>query len=274
METTIDLNVADTSLDTVRKYLQPAAAAQNEDPATAIADATEAVAKESADSAGAETVGPAGPIPPGINGDVRNLSIKLAGRADQPNSWNGTYPRARIENLEASGVTFDRADIDMVARGGRAEIKHLELTRGSNKITMQGAAELPETVGGLGHQPGTIQLRAQLPSIGEITAGMPQPITGSAEVNGQITVGAGTISADIAVVGGPIDFGQGTVQRAIVNVRATKRMPPPGEERPYFDGLTSEIGLDVTEVRASGFAIDAVAGELRTKRAERNRCSN
>jgi hypothetical protein len=32
METTIDLNVADTSLDTVRKYLQPAAAAQNEDP--------------------------------------------------------------------------------------------------------------------------------------------------------------------------------------------------------------------------------------------------
>ncbi len=263
VETKIDLNVADTSLDTVRKYLQPAAAAQKEDTATAIADATEAAAKEGADAAGAETVGPAGPIPPGINGDVRNLSIKLAGRADQPNSWNGTI-RGQIENLEASGVTFDRADIDMLARDGRAEINHLELTRGSNKITMQGAAELPETVGGLGHQPGTIQLRAQLPSIGEITAGMPQPITGSAEVNGQIKVGNGTISADISIAGGPIDFGQGTVHKAIVNVRATKRMPPPEEKRPYFDGLTSEIGFDLTEVRASGFAIDAVAGELRT----------
>jgi autotransporter translocation and assembly factor TamB len=161
-------------------------------------------------------------------------------------------------------VTFDRADIDVAAQNGRAEIKHVELTRGSNKITLQGAAELPETVGGLGHQPGTIQLRAQLPALGEITAGMPQPITGSAEVNGQIKVGNGTVSADIAIAGGPIDFGKGTAQKIVVKLNATKIMPPPDQNRPYYDGLTADVEFDVTEVRAQAYAIDSLQGQVRS----------
>ena len=261
METKIDLNVENTSLETVRKYLQPAAAAQKEDTDTAIADATKAAAKEGADAAGAQAPGPAGPIPPGFNGDVRNLSIKLAGKADQPNSWNGTV-RGTIENLEASGVTFDRADIDMNAQDGRAEINHVELTRGSNKITLQGTAELPETVGGLGHAPGTIQLRAQLPALGEITGGMPQPITGSAEVNGQVKMEDGTVNADIAIVGGPIDFGQGTAQKVVVKLNATKIMPPPDQQRPYYENLTADVNFDVTDLRAQAYAIDAVQGQV------------
>ncbi len=261
METKIDLNVEETSLETVRKYLQPAAAAQKEDPATAIAEATEAAAKEGAEAAGAQSPEPAGPIPPGVNGDVRNLSIKLTGKADQPNSWNGTV-QGRIENLEASGVTFDRADIDINARDGRAEINNVELTRGSNKITLRGTAELPETVGGLGHQPGTIQLRAQLPALGEITAGMAQPITGSAEVNGEVKVGDGTVKADIAMVGGPIDFGQGTAQKVVVKLNATKVLPPPDQQRPYYENLTADVNFEVTDVRAQAYAIDSVQGQV------------
>lgn len=261
METKIDLNVENTSLDTVRKYLQPAAAAQKEDTGTAIADATKAAAQEGANAAGSQAPEPAGPIPPGLNGDVRNLSIKLAGKADQPNSWNGTV-RGTIENLEASGVTFDRADIDMNAQDGRAEINHVELTRGSNKITLQGTAVLPETVGGLGHAPGTIQLRAQLPALGEITGGMSQPIVGSAEVNGQVKVGDGTVNADIAIVGGPIEFGQGTAQKVVVKLNARKVMPPPDQQRPYYENLTTDVNFDVTDLRAQAYAIDAVQGQV------------
>ena len=198
-----------------------------------------------------------------VRGDVRRLAIKGTGQLERPKSWTGSVV-GTIDNLAAGGVVFDSAAIDISAANGVATINAVELKQGASNISLRGAAELPETMNGFGRNPATIELRGLAPDLAAMTAGMAQPITGSAEVNGRITIKDATVVADLSLAAGPIDFGKGGVQKAIVNLRATKKMPPSEEERPYFEGLTSEIGFDVTGLRASGFAIDAVAGEVRT----------
>jgi len=198
-----------------------------------------------------------------VRGDVRRLAIKGTGQLERPKSWSGSVV-GTIDNLAAGGVVFDSAAIDVSAANGVASIRAVELKQGPSNITLRGSAELPETIEGFGRNPATIELRGLAPDLAAITAGMAQPIAGSAEVNGRINIKDATISADLNLAAGPIDFGKGSVQKAIVNIRATKQMPPAEQERPYFEGLTSEIGLDITDARASGFAIDAIAGEVRT----------
>ncbi len=284
VETKVDLNVEDTSIDAVRAYLQSGETAQNtverqaEDPAS-IAHAAEATAKSAeAAATGQKSVTkeekraaggdidsgkPRGLIPPGIRGDVKKLSIHGSGTADQPSSWSGTII-GQIDNLAAGGMTFDRANVDIKAANGTAQINTLELSRGANQITLQGTAELPDRMAGFGHKPATIQLRGQLAALGEIIAGSPQPITGSAEVNGQIKVVNDTVHADIVLAGGPVNFGPATAQKFVVKFNATRQMPPADEGRPYFDGLTADVRFDLTEVRATDYAVDSVHGELRS----------
>ncbi|MDQ6765800.1 MAG: translocation/assembly module TamB [Verrucomicrobiota bacterium] len=260
-QTNIDLNVENTSLDSVRKYLQPAEAAKKR-------DATDVVAGAAVAAAGGEPKPRAGDaaalIPTGIDGDVKKLSIKLSGQADRPSSWNGTVS-AQIENLGAGGGIFDHATIDVKAAGGQAQINSVELSRGANSITLQGTAELPDTFAGFGHKPATIQLRGNLPELGQITAGLPKPITGSAEINGQVKVADDIVHADIVLAGGPIDFGgEATAQKFVVKLNAAKKMPPPNEQKPYFDGLTSTVGFDLSEVRAKDYVIDTVHGQMQS----------
>ncbi|MFN2508500.1 MAG: translocation/assembly module TamB domain-containing protein [Chthoniobacterales bacterium] len=198
-----------------------------------------------------------------VAGDVRRLAIKASGQLERPKSWSGSVV-GRIDNLAAGGVAFDSAAIDISAANGIAAINAVELKQGPSNISLRGTAELPETIDGFGRNPAMIELRGLAPDLGAITAGMAQPINGSAEVNGRVTIKEATVFADLNLAAGPIDFGKGAVQRAIVKIRASKKMPPADQERPYFEGLSSEIGFDVTDVRASGFAVDAIAGEVRT----------
>ncbi len=229
MQTDVNFSIADTSLDAVERYF--------------------------------------GQAEPSLKGDVRELQIKGSGLAESPQTWTGSVA-GEIDNFAAGGTTFDHATVDVRAADGQAKINQIELSRGANKITLNGTAELPKTFAEFGHKPATIQLRGALPDLAQITAGLPQAITGNAEINGQVKVENDTIHADIALAGGPIDFGQGTAQKFVVKIKASKVMPPPNEQRPYFDRLTSEVNLDVSDVRAKDYALDSLQGELQSAGAE------
>ncbi|MEO5720772.1 MAG: translocation/assembly module TamB domain-containing protein [Chthoniobacterales bacterium] len=201
---------------------------------------------------------------PALRGDVKRIAIKLDGELERPSSWNGTVV-GQMENIAAGGVVFDSAAIDFRAADGVGTIKNIELKQGPSTITVRGTAALPDTLDGFGRSPATIELRGMAPDLAAMTAGMSPPIKGAAEFSGRVHVRKdANVELDFNLAAGPIDFGTGTVERAIVNLRATKIMPPPEVERPYFEGLTSEIGLEMTEVRAKDYAIDAVAGKIRT----------
>ncbi|MBA3883138.1 MAG: translocation/assembly module TamB domain-containing protein [Chthoniobacterales bacterium] len=265
-QTKIDLAVEHTSIDAVRKYLQPAEAAGKRDAAAAVGGAAVAATGTEPKVAPGDA---AALVPKGIDGDVKNLSIHVTGEADRPSSWNGTIT-AEINNLGAGGSVFDHATIDVAAADGKATIRNLELRRGANEITLQGTVDLPETKNGFGHQPANIQLRGKLPDLAGITAGLPQPVTGSAEINGQIKVANDTVTADVALAGGPIDFGAGTAQKFVAKLNATKKMPPPEEEHPYFYELSSEVTFDVNDVRARDYAVDSLHGVMQSAGQELN----
>ncbi|HEX8679355.1 MAG TPA: hypothetical protein VF683_05325, partial [Chthoniobacterales bacterium] len=253
LETRLNFVVEDSSLEAIGKYLEPP---KLEDGRI----------KE-------PEVGAAHPEPPNVTGTVRRMAVNATGQLDKPASWSGSV-NGEVENLSVSGLVFDRVVIDATAEGGRAAVKTLELTRGDNRITLQGTADLPMRTEEFGRVPANFQLRANVPDLRSLTAGMPQPITGPAEVNGQINVRDATVHVDLAAVAGPVDFGQGSVQRAVLRLRAAKRMPPPmpdeedvGRETippPFYANLESNIAVEVSEVRFAEYAVDALTADLRT----------
>lgn len=242
MAAAIDFVAEELSLETLTRYVDP----PDLEGADVDGPEIEITAKESQ-----------------MRGDVRRLAIKADGQLEHPRSWTASVT-GRIENLAARGVIFDSATIDVRAANGVAHIEGVELSQGQSKITIRGNAELPETLDGFGRDPATIELRGFAPDLAAMTAGMAQPITGSAELSGRINIKDATVSGDLNLTGGPIDFGTGSVEKAVVNLRATKQMPPGEQERPYFEGLTSDLRLNLTGLRAKGFAIDSVAGEVQT----------
>lgn len=198
-----------------------------------------------------------------MRGDAKRIAIKMQGIIERPSSWNGSIA-GQLENIAAGGVVFGSAAIDLRASDGTVTINAFDLKQGPSTITTRGTVTLPDTLDGLGRSPATIELRGLAPDLAAMTAGMTQPIKGVGEFSGRISVKDETMIADFNVAAGPIDFGTGAVQRAIVKLRATKKLAPPRVERPYFEGLNSEIGLDVTDVLANGYAIDSVTGKIRT----------
>ena len=253
LEAKLDFTVENTSLDAVTKYLEPP-------------EVEDGRIKE-------PEVDTAQPEPTGLRGDVKRLSVKATGRVDKPNTWNGSV-EGTIENLSGGGLVFDNVAIDATAADGRATIKTLELTRGENRISIQGTADLPSETEQFGRVPANLQLRANVPDLASLTAGMPQPITGPAEVNGQIEVRDATIHVDLAAVAGPVTFAQGNVKRLVLRLRAAKKMPPPlpneedvgGETTPppYYENLTTDIGLEVADVRFQEYAIDSVTADVQS----------
>ncbi len=252
--TKIDFTVADTSLEAVTEYFEPP--------------------KLEEGRIKAPEVDAAHPEPSKLRGNVERLSIVGEGRLDQPSSWNGKIEGV-VRDFASGGLVFDSIAIDVKAANGEAVVKSLKLQRGANTIALEGTAALPERTEEFGRVPATFQLRANVPDLGSLTAEMAQPITGPAEVNGQISVRDATVQVDLVAAAGPIDFGSGSVQRAVVKLRATKKMPPPMPDEedvggetippPYFANLTSEIELEVTEVRTGEYAVDSVTAKVRTE---------
>ncbi len=251
--TKIDFAVEDTSLEAVTEYFEPP--------------------KIENARIKAPEMDAAHPEPSKLRGLVKRMAVKGDGQLDRPNSWNGTVT-GEIEDMEAGGVVFDRVLLEASAADGRAQVKNLELTRGANKITLEGSADLPRRTEEFGRVPATFQLRADVPELGSITAGMAQPIKGPAEVNGQINVRDATIYVDLAAVAGPLDLGHGTVQRAVVKLRAAKKMPPPmpdeedvGKETippPIYSDLTTDLTAEISDVRYGDYAVDSLTAAVQS----------
>jgi hypothetical protein len=249
----INLVVENTSLEAVTKYLEPPEIEQGRIKAPEVDTAR--------------------PEPTGTTGTVKRLAISAKGQLDKPASWNASV-QGTLENVSAGGVVFDTVAINATAAEGRATINTLELTRGENRISVQGTADLPPETEQFGRVPANFQLRGDVPDLASLTSGMPQPITGPAELNGQVQVRDATVHVDLAAVAGPVDFGQGSVKRLVVRLRAAKKMPPPmpneedvGKETvppPYYENLTSDIAVEIADVRFQEYAIDSITADVQS----------
>jgi hypothetical protein len=196
-----------------------------------------------------------------LTGDVQRLAIASDGAIDAPRTWNGTL-EAQISNLRKESFFFDRCVLKVAARDGMAVLESGEATTGSNKIQLKGAAELPEHIRHFGQSPARFEISAVLPDLQSLTAKFPQPLTGAVTVNGQAEIKDAVLRADLSFGGGPIGFGNGSAAQVSGTLKASKQMPATNEAAIYYDGLRSQIHVEMIDVHSGENLFDSVVADL------------
>ena len=201
-----------------------------------------------------------------LTGDMQHLAITSDGVIDAPRTWNGTL-EAQISNLRQESLFFDRCVLKVAARDGMAVLESGEATTGLNKIQLKGAAELPEHIRHFGQSPARFEISAVLPDLQSITAKFPQPLTGSATVNGRAEIKDAVLRADLSFGGGPIGFGNGSAAQVSGTLKASKQMPATNEAKIYYADLRSQIHVEMADVHSGENLFDSVVADLSSEGA-------
>jgi len=197
-----------------------------------------------------------------IGGQIERFNLDGTGVLNKPNSWRGTMS-AQANNLCQQQITFDHCAFEVSAQPGRAILQSADMVQGKNEFHLRGAAELPADLKQFGRSPATLEITAAALDLQRLTAGMPQPLTGSAQIQGKIEIKNGKIDANFMASGGSIGFENGTIDKLNVNLRASKIIPPSNIRKSWFADLRSAVDLEVSNVRYRDYAIDSVEGSLR-----------
>ena len=199
-----------------------------------------------------------------LSGNMDRLEVTCSGAIDTPRSWDGTVS-AQVSRLKKGDITFDSAIVRLTAHGGVATIDTAELSQGENKVRLNGTVTLPNDFGELGRSPASLQISGALPDLRALTTGLPQPLAGSATLEGRADIVDATLRAAFKISTGAITWNGGSAEAATALVTATKLMPPAGSEKVYYADLQSKTNLDLTNVRQGDYGIDSVHAAIRSE---------
>ena len=202
-----------------------------------------------------------------LAGDVKNFQMDWRGTLDTPQSWNGTIT-AQVENVRQDGIALDHVGLDLVAAEGTATVREARIDRGTNHVQLRGTVQLPKTTEGFRRTPGDLQLQVDAPDLKQLTAFLPQPVTGSLQANGTIRTDQSIARLELTARGDLLGFGDAAAKTLTAKISATKKLPATdATEEPYYANLTSSIHAELSEVRYEQFAVDSVKAEIKSKEA-------
>ncbi|MBA2242899.1 MAG: translocation/assembly module TamB domain-containing protein, partial [Chthoniobacterales bacterium] len=198
-----------------------------------------------------------------LSGNMDRLEVVWSGAIDTPRSWDGTVT-AQLSNLKKGDLAVERAAFNLTARGGVATVQSAELTQGANTLRLTGTATLPANIQEFGRAPASLQVSGALPDLAALTAGLPQPLSGSATLEGRADIADATLRAAFKLSGNAIAWPGGSADEVTALITASKQMPPVGAEKVYYADLQTETNVDVTDVRTGDYAIDSVHAKVRS----------
>ena len=205
---------------------------------------------------------------------MKNADIDLKGALDKPASWDGKI-NTEISNVKAGNFQLDNVKLDVDAANGHATVHEARIDQGKNHVQLHGSIDLPETAGGFGTTPGNLQISIDAPDLQQLTSFLTTPATGSLQANGNLKTGNGKAEVDLKANGQAINFDGASVEQMTANISATKTMPPPNEKEkkdapapPFYEGLSSNVQLNLNNVRYGDYAIDQVQGTVKTDGAK------
>ncbi len=208
-----------------------------------------------------------GKSPGAFSGDVKNADIDLNGSLNQPSSWDGTI-NANVENVRQGNFVIDDVKLDVVADHGKATVRAARLDAGTNHIALRGTIDLPKTAEGFGRTPGNFQVSIDAPDLKQLTGFLTPPATGSLQANGSLTTNDGVVQLDLKATGDLIGYGEAAIKNLTAKIAATKKMPPPEKkEAPFFEGLSSTVHAELSELRYGDYAIDHVSADVKNNGA-------
>ncbi|MBV9618572.1 MAG: hypothetical protein JO201_05115, partial [Verrucomicrobia bacterium] len=199
-----------------------------------------------------------------LRGQVERFDVDLAGLLSSPATWNGNIT-ATVKDFRQEQTAFDRGEFQIVAKNGVATFQTAEIKQQQNEFHVKGSAELPRDIRDLGRAPATLELAATLPDLQQVTAGIPQNISGSAELSGKLNIKNANLDGDFLVSAPSIASKDGRCENLSAAVKLSKKIPPTGSIKPWFEDLVSDATITISNLRFRDYVADSVEGSLHAK---------
>jgi hypothetical protein len=199
-----------------------------------------------------------------LRGSIEKFEVDLSGLLKSPATWNGTLT-AIVNDFRQQQTAFDRGEFQIIAKNGSATLQSAEIKQGKNDFDIKGSAELPRDIRGFGRAPATLELAATLPDLQEVTAALPQKISGSAQLNGKMNIREAKLDGDFTLTAPAIEFQNGHGENATAMIKVSKNIPPPNSNKPWFNNLVSDATLAISNVRFRDYVADLVEGSLHVR---------
>src|SRR5207248_8802652 len=133
---------------------------------------------------------------------------------------------ANITDFHQEQTTFGRGIFQVTTKDGVATLQSADITQDQNQFHLRGSAELPRNIRDFGRAPATLELAATLPDLEQVTAGMPQKVSGTAEINGKFDIKNSIVNGDFAVKATSLKFQDGHCENFNAAIKLSKKMPP------------------------------------------------
>ena len=192
-----------------------------------------------------------------LSGQVEKLNVDVSGLFNVPKTWTGELS-AQFTGLRQQEIGADSATIRIVAREGGATIQSAEIVQGENRFRVQGSARLPADMRDFARSPANLEISAAAVDLARATTGMPEHLTGAAELKGTVEIKDARIYGKLLVTAGPVGFRDGSVEKLSATVEAWKTMPPRDTERPWFSDLKTNATMGMDNIRYREYALDSV----------------
>ena len=196
-----------------------------------------------------------------LRGSLEKFDVDLGGLLSSPATWNGTIT-ANVKDFRQEQTAFDDAQFQIIAKNGVATLQSGDIKQQKNEFHVKGSTELPRDIRDLGRAPATLELASKLPDLQELTATMPQKISGSAEMTGKVNISNAKLDGNFSLTSPSIEFKDGHCQDLNATVKISKKIPPADSKKPWFDDLISDATFSISDVRLRDYVADSIAGTL------------
>jgi TamB, inner membrane protein subunit of TAM complex len=197
-----------------------------------------------------------------LRGDIERLVIDGTGVLGAPRSWRGTVA-ARVNTFQAEAIGFDACVLEVTALDGTATLQLADFVQGQNQFHFRGKMQLPDQVRDFGRSPATLEVSANAINLQQLTAHVAEPLSGSAQLSGKIDIVDAKIEANLNVTADSVGFAYGTIEKVSADFKATKTMPPPNIEKPWYADLRTTVDLDMSAVHFRDYVFDSARGSLK-----------
>ena len=199
-----------------------------------------------------------------MRGQMKKVDVDLSGLLSSPATWNGNVA-AELTDFHQEQTAFGRGIFQVTAKNGVGTLQSADITQDQNQFHLRGSTELPRDIHDLGRAPATLELVATLPDLEQVTASMPQKISGSAQVSGKINIKNSIVDGDVTVTSPSIKFQDGHCENLSAAIKLSKKIPPANSNKPWFADLASDVTIATSAVRFREYLADSVEGSLHAK---------
>ncbi|HJT45206.1 MAG TPA: translocation/assembly module TamB domain-containing protein, partial [Chthoniobacterales bacterium] len=196
-----------------------------------------------------------------LRGSLEKFDADVSGLLSSPATWNG-HVMAVIKDFRQEQTAFDRGEFQIVAENGVATLQSGEIKQQRNEFHLKGSTELPRDIQDLGRVPATVEVVSTLPDLEQVTAAMPEKISGSAQLNGRMNISNAKLDGDFTLSAPSIRFKDGQCENLKATIKVSKKIPPGDSNKPWFEDLISDAALSLSDVRVRDYTADSIAGSI------------